>query len=196
MKNDNRRSPKTSRRNFAKSLLPAFLAFQLAEVPEVEAQQKKKKRRRKKRFKQTSPITVGGGGKSYPGAKARPYISIHFDHTWYTKTNPRRPKQYWNPADRLEKLWVTDENGLKKHLPTTDHSVIVINCVRDSDQHNSPLTVTARPLGIEFEETDYPYSSTTQVHSNSQRRITTIYIDNELKFTAVDGNCGLDIDDP
>jgi hypothetical protein len=195
MKNGDRKSQQTSRRDFAKSLLPAFLAFQLAEAPSAEAQQKKRKRARK-RMRQTSPITVGGGGGGRPGVTSVPYISIHFDHNWYTKTNPRRPKQYWNPADRLEKLWITDENGAKQDYPVTRRSVIVINCVRASDQHNSPLKVTARPLGIEFEESDYPYNANTQVHSNTERRITTIYIDGQLKFTAVDGNCGLDIDDP
>ncbi len=188
MKSKAGKSPTTSRRNFAKSLVPAVLALQLAEAPRVEGQPQTPKPR------QTSPITVGGGGGGRPEVKGLPYVSIHFSHTWYKKNNPHKPNQYWHPTDRLEKLWITNQYGAKHEYKVKKKGEVVIHCLRESDQQDSPIKVTAKPLGIEFEENDYKFEN--DVHASTARRITTVYIDGVLRFTAVDGNCKLDFDDP
>src|ERR1043166_2107003 len=117
MPSEHRKPIMTSRREFAKSLFPAVLALQFVGAPEVDAQQKKQKQkpRRKKRQRQTSPITIGGGGGARPGIESQLLISIDFDHSWFKKDNPRKPKQYWNKFDILEKLWITDHWGKKRN---------------------------------------------------------------------------------
>ena len=201
MPSEHRKPTVTSRRQFAKSLFPAVLALQLGGGPEVEAQEKKQnrqkkqnRRRKKKRIRQTSPITVGGGGGGRPGIDSQLLISIDFDHFWFKKNNPNKPNQYWNRFDMLEKLWITNHWGKKKKYPVNE--TITIHCIRESDQQDSPIKVTAFPLGIEFIESDFPYDNGKEVHFCTDRKITTIDIDGRPRFTAVNGLCSLDIDDP
>lgn len=196
MSGEHRNLQTISRRNFAKSLLPAVLAIQLTQAPRVEAQRKKQEPpRRKQARRETSPITVGGGGGGRPGGAKLPLISIYFDHNWFKKDNPADPNQYWNSTDELKKLWITDDWGMKQHYPA--NKTFTIHCLRISDQQDSPITVTAKPLGISFNEGDYPYNTVRGVHYCFDRQITSIDIDGQpAVFTANDGICNIDIDDP
>jgi len=127
--------------------------------------------------------------------RERPRISVHFDHCWFQKDNPDNPNQYWNPTDSLEKLWITDDWGKKVGYDV--EKTIVIHCLRDGDQHDSPIKITAKPLGIEFIESDYPYDNGREVHYCRDRTITSIDIDStSAVFTATDGLCKIDVDDP
>lgn len=138
---------------------------------------------------QTSPITIGGGS-----------VSIDFDHEWFKKDNPDRPKQYWNRNDVIEKLWITDNNGHKKYYPqATKGSTITIHCVnKNNSSDDYPIIISTSPLGVEFEGGEYPYSNSKQVHSCSYRKITAVCVTGTADpiFVAKGGKCQIDIDDP
>ena len=182
----------TSRRLFAKALIPA-IGFALVS-PEKNQAQRQKKRKPKKDIDQTSPITVGGGAGNALTEGAS-YVSIYFDQAVYKK-HPNHPNRYWRRYVRLHKFWVTDHYGKKVHHPTNDGSVIIIHCLRNGDDHDSPITVRAHPLSIEFEGTEYPYDPAKGVFYCLGRRITTIDISRRPVFEATQGTCNIDVDDP
>src|SRR5258708_843540 len=155
--------------------------------PDVSSKRPARKRSRPQSITQTSPITIGGGS-----------VTIDFDHGWFKRNNPLKPKQYWNPNDLIEKLWIVDEYGHKTHIPEADRwSTITIHCINDHDSlDDSPIKVTCFPLGLEFEGSEYPYNSRTKVHLCSYRQMTTVAWHDKVVFVAKKGQCRIDIDDP
>jgi hypothetical protein len=181
-------SPRTSRRSFTKLAATAVAAVPIGAL--TIAGQGRRRKIKQVKIRQASPITVGGGGS----------VTIDFDHGWYKKNNPKKPKQYWNPHDLIEKLWIMDENNHKESYPqVTTTSTITIHCVNDhNSSDDSPIVVTASPLGVEFDDGEYPFDKKKKVHYCSYRKITKVMVCGDLNpiFEAKNGKCFVEVDDP
>ncbi len=178
-----------SRRTFAR-LSCMVLGMLSANVTPVSAQAKKRKPQteRTKQGRQTSPITIGGGSS----------VSINFDRCWFKDDNPLKPKQYWNPSDEIEKLWIINDIGARLPFPqATAGKTITVDCAR-ADGNVSKIVVTCKPLGVEFEPTDFPYDPVQDVCFSAERKITKVWISDisDPVFEAKEGKCWVLVDDP
>jgi len=166
---------KTSRRSFAKSV-----AIGLAGIPlthsTVSAQGKRKPRRKgwvsdaDLEIRQTSPITVGGGGS----------VGIGFDRSHYSKVSDG---QYRNATDELITTAVVHQNGklLKNFVKEIKGKTcrVTISAV-DASGSDSPIKIASDrhgPLVVQFDENDFPYDSTQGLFYNKvERHVTSVVV--------------------
>ena len=189
---------KTSRRNFGQQLAGAIAALPVTSL--VGSAQKRKPRGLGQiRPKQSSPITVGGGGS----------VGIDFSTDYYKRvggTNMYRGPQ----GDKLHKLWVTDKFGAKMdRTPGSVRSRIVIHCVAVDPagmpipNTDKPITVYGSPLAIEVDLSDYefltPEGGSKDIYYNAQRKLTgniEVYVGNAPQplphAVPTGGNCIID----
>lgn len=167
---------KTSRRSFAK-----YVAAVLAGIPFASAlglaQGKRKPQTRRSwvtdddlRKRQTSPITIGGGGS----------VGIGFDDTHYERINPG---EFSHLTDELITTFVTHQSGatLRNFVREIKGKTckVRLTCL-DSRGGDSPIVIESRrrgPLLLRFSEYDYPYDAAKEVHYNRvERKVTKVVV--------------------
>ena len=145
---------KTSRRSFAKSVAIGLAGIPLIHSP-VSAQRNRKPRRKgwvsdaDLEIRQTSPITVGGGGS----------VGIAFDETHYHRVSKG---VYRNDTDELVTTLIAHQNGnqLRNFVKEIKgkNCTVKISCVDAGGVDTPPITIESRrhgPLIASFDEDAY-----------------------------------------
>jgi hypothetical protein len=157
---------KTSRRTFGKELTGAIAALPLMHMV-VGAQKRKPKRSGGQvRIRQSSPITVGGGGS----------VGLDFDETYY-KNIPNTNKFVSTNGDKIHKLWIIDKHGTMVDCPLPQANCTITIHSKEPGGPDSALTINGSPLGVEFVKSEYPLEypeqgSDKKIHLNKKRKIT------------------------
>lgn len=155
---------KSSRRDFTRLISAAGASLPLLAL-NVEGQTRKRKKKSPWSNKQTSPITVGGGGS----------VSIAFNHKHYTGGNGK----YSNAGDEVMIGQVFDKyEVLKWEVSTFVKDVdckVTIHTTRKNGSVPSDIIIRSKPggpFGIEFDETLFQMpAGEDQLHYQEDRKI-------------------------
>lgn len=155
----------TSRRNFGKQLAGAIALLPATGLIASAQRKKIRKTQGPVRIRQSSPITVGGGGS----------VGIDFDENYY-KLVPQTEKYSNITGDTIHKLWVIDKHGTMTDckLPRADCTVTIHAKYQNVD---SAITIYGAPMGVKFAALEYPSEepepgSAKKIHHNKNRKIT------------------------
>lgn len=134
MKKISPKSLASSRRNFTKTALSALAMSPFASLASQTAASSQEER-------QSSPITIGGGGS----------VGIDFDDQYYREG---APGQFVASRDTIHRLWLIDKHGgLQNITPGSENCQVTIQCKRRGKTTN--VIVQGTPLGISFERDEF-----------------------------------------
>lgn len=155
---------KSSRRDFAKLIAAAGATLPLMSL-NVEGQTRKQKKKFPWQNKQTSPITVGGGGS----------VTISFNHKHYKGANGK----YSHSTDEVLATQIFDRfDSLKWELTPLTKDVnckITVHTTKKDGSNPKDIIIRSKPGGpfsIEFDETLFPLKAgEKQLHYQEDRKI-------------------------
>lgn len=159
--------PKTkasSRRSFAKSAITA-----LAAAPIASLMARANNHQDQPRAKQSSPITIGGGGS----------VKLKFDENYYS---PGTVGNFFKSGDELTTVLIINEEHDVLHnlYPVVEgkNCTVTVHCKYRGT--NSKIEIDSRPavgaqpnqIQIRFIAGDFPYDNVKKLRYNGQRKIT------------------------
>lgn len=162
MKSVTHEMKKSSRRSFSKSAITA-----LAIAPFVSLSSQANDEQDLPKLRQTSPITIGGGGS----------VGIDFNQQWFT--GKRGDAEFSHYQDTLHKLWLIDKYGALENItPGNEDCTVTVQCEKGSKVRK--VTITGKPLGLAFDTVEFPKKKPDdgkkEIHHNKAYKIVRIEV--------------------